>query len=160
MVDPKPIDSIIRKIKKKWDVDKENWSILSNHDKDGNKEMLITQAPNSYWLKMKTVTARSKMACGVEIKNLDDEISKNLKTHEKIQGKSNTQQELMQLFGLIVPSKKDILYTTGVEQISPQKVQNQKEKIEEKEKDADKLFRLYLRRKWQREQALREGMYL
>ena len=59
-----------------------------------------------------------------------------------------------------MPSKKDILYTAGVEQISPQKVQNQKEKIEEKEKDADKLFRLYLRRKWQREQALRDGMYL
>jgi len=160
MVDPEPIDSIIRKIKKKWDADKENWSILSNHDCDGNKEMLITQAPNSYWLKMKTVTARSQMAYGKEIKNLDDEISKKIKTHEKTNGKINSQQELMQLFGLIVPSKKDILYTAGVEQISPQKVQNQKEKIEEKEKDSDKLFRLYLRRKWQREQALREGMYL
>ncbi len=160
MVDPKPIDSIIRKIKKKWEADKENWSILSNHDKDGNKEMLITQAPNSYWLKMKTVTARSKMAYGVEIKNLDEEISNNIKNHKKINGKINTQQELMQLFGLVVPSKKDILFTTGVEQISPQKVQNQKEKIEEKEKDADKLYRLYLRRKWEREQALREGMYL
>ena len=59
MVDPKPIDSIIRKIKKKWENDKENWEIISNHDRDGNKEMLITQSPNSYWLKMKTVTARS-----------------------------------------------------------------------------------------------------
>ncbi len=160
MVDPKPIDSIIRKIKKKWDVDKENWSILSNHDKDGNKEMLITQAPYSYWLKMKTVTARSQMAYGKEIKNLDEEISKNIETNKKIQGKLNTKQELMQLFGLIVPSKKDIIYTAGVEQISPLKVQIQKDKIEEKEKDADKLFRLYLRRKWEREQALREGMYL
>ena len=160
MPEPKPIDSILRKIKKKWDKDKENWSIISNHDRDGNKEMLITQAPNSYWLKMKTITSRSKMAYGVEIKNLDEEISKNLKTHEKIHGKSDSQQELMQLFGLIVPSKKDILYTAGVEQISPQKVQNQKEKIEEKEKDADKLFRLYLRKKWEREQALRDGMYL
>jgi hypothetical protein len=160
MVDPKPIDSIIRKIKKKWDADKENWSILSNHDRDGNKEMLITQAPNSYWLKMKTVTARSQMAYGKEIKNLDDEISNKIKDHQKTHGKINSKQELMQLFGLIVPSKKDILYTAGVEQISPQKVQNQKDKIEEKEKDADKLFRLYLRRKWEREQALREGMYL
>ncbi len=160
MVDPKPIDSIIRKIKKKWDKDKENWSIISNHDRDGNKEMLITQAPNSYWLKMKTVTARSQMAYGVEIKNLDDEINKNLKINKKTHGKPNTKQELMQLFGLIVPSKKDILYTTGIEQISPQKVQNQKDKIEEKEKEADKLFRLYLRKKWAREQALREGMYL
>lgn len=160
MVDPKPIDSIIRKIKKKWDKDKENWSIFSNYDRDGNKEMFITQAPNSYWLKMKTVTARSKMAYGVEVKNLDEEINKNINTLEKTHRKPNSQQELMQLFGLIVPSKKDILYTTGVEQISPQKVQNQKEKIEEKEKDADKLFRLYLRKKWQREQALRDGMYL
>ena len=160
MVDPEPIDSIIRKIKKKWDSDKENWAILSNHDRDGNKEMLITQAPNSYWLKMKTVTARSQMAYGKEIKNLDDEISVKIKAHEKTHGKINSQQELMQLFGLIVPSKKDILYTTGVEQISPQKVQNQKEKIEEKEKDSDKLFRLYLQRKWQREQALKDGMYL
>ena len=160
MVDPKPLDSIIRKIKKKWDMDKENWSILSNHDKDGNKEMLITQAPYSYWLKMKTVTARSQMAYGVEVKNLDEEISKNIKTHEKIHGKSDSQHELKQLFGLIVPSKKDIIYTAGVEHISPQKVQNQKEKIEEKEKEADKLFRLYLRKKWEREQLLREGMYL
>ncbi|MHA1720277.1 MAG: hypothetical protein DRO88_13195 [Promethearchaeia archaeon] len=160
MVDPEPIDRVIRKIKKKWDADKENWSVISNHDKDGNKEMIITQAPNSYWLKMKTITARSTMAYGLEIKNLDDEINKKIKTNKKISGKSNVEQELKQLFGLIVPSKKNIYYTTGIEEISPQKVQHQKDKIEEKQKDADKLYRLYLRKKWEREQALRDGMYL
>ncbi|MHA1672097.1 MAG: hypothetical protein ACTSYI_00590 [Promethearchaeota archaeon] len=162
MSDPEPIDRIMRKIKKKWDADPEDWSVLGNVDRDGNREMFINQAPNSYWLKMRTVTAHQNMAFGKELRNIDDEIN------EKVYGsKTNnatkpiqSQQDLIQLFGLMVPSKKDILYTAGVERFSPDLAKEQKVLIDEKETDADKIYRLYLRKKWLREHELRENMYL
>ncbi len=162
MSEPEPIDRIMRKIKKKWEADPEGWSVLGNVDRDGNREMFINQAPNSYWLKMRTITAHKNLAFGKELRNIDDEIN------EKVYGsKANnatkpiqSQQDLIQLFGLMVPSKKDILYTAGVERFSPDLAKEQKEIINEKETDADKIYRLYLRKKFQREFEFRENMYL
>ena len=37
MSDPEPVDHVMRKIKKKWDNDPNNWSVISNEDKDGNR---------------------------------------------------------------------------------------------------------------------------
>ena len=48
----------------------------------------------------------------------------------------------------------------GAEKFSNKHMKAQKEKIEEKESEADKLYRLYLQKKWEREQQLRENMYL
>ena len=156
MTDPKPIDQVIRKIKKKWDSDPENWSVLSNIDRDGNREMLISQAPNTYWLKMRAISPISTMTYGRELTNIDDEIDKKLgKTNPK-----KSQEELLQLFGMMVPSKKDVIYTSGVEKVDPEQVNLQKEKVEEKDPHADRMFRLYLQKKWEREQQLRDNMYL
>ena len=160
MADPEPIEKIIKRIKKKWDAYKEGWSVLSGIDRDGNHEMLINQAPNTYWLKMRKITERNNMAFGKEIRNIDDEINQHINN-----GKPNAKQskkDLLRLFGLMVPSKKDkSIYTmAGTEKFSNKEVQNQKDKIEEKDSDADKLYRLYLRKKWEREQELRKNMYL
>jgi hypothetical protein len=157
MADPEPIEEIMQKIKRKWDTDKENWSVLSNFDKDGNKEMIISQTPNAYWLKMRTVTAYNAMAYGKEIRNLDDDIAKEIKNHPN---NVNSQEKMLQLFGMIVPTRKDLIYTAGIEKVSPPEIQSSKMKIEQKETDADKLFRLYLQKKWEREQELRNNMYL
>lgn len=161
MNNPEDISVIMKKIKKKWDADPENWSVLGNVDKDGNREMLISQQPNSYWLKMRTLTSQSNMAYGKELTRIDDEI--NFKLNEGKNAKSITsKEELVQLFGMMVPDnqKKDMIYMSGVEKYSPEHMKHQKEKIEEKNPEADKLYRLYLRKKWEREQALREGMYM
>lgn len=159
MSDPEPIGKIMRKIKSKWDKDPEGWSVFGNIDRDGNREMFINQAPNSYWLKMRTVTAQSHMAFGKELRNIDEEINHKISSLD--QGKKiQTKDDLLQIFALMTPSEKDLLYTAGVERISPNLVQQHKKKIEEKESDADKLYRLYLRKKWQREQEMRENLYL
>ena len=161
MADPESIEKTIKKIKKKWDQDQENWSVLSGTDQDGNQELLINQAPNAYWLKMRQITARSSMAMGKELRNIDEDISKNLKEESNLKP-IGSEADLLQLFGLVVPSRKDntIYSMNGAGLYSPDKMNAQKGKIEEKETDADKLYRLYLQKKWAREQALREGMYL
>ncbi|WP_457556748.1 hypothetical protein [Candidatus Harpocratesius sp.] len=160
MTEPEPIGKIMRKIKSKWEKDPEGWSVIGNIDKDGNREMFINQAPNSYWLKMRTVTAHSHMAFGRELHNIDEEINEKIYGSKKQPKQIKNKQDLLQIFGLMTPSEKNILYTTGIERFSPQLAKTQKEKIEEKESEADKLYRLYLRKKWEREQELRENMYL
>ena len=149
----------MRKIKKKWDKDPEGWSVFGNVDRDGNREMFINQAPNSYWLKMRTITAHNQMAFGKELRNIDDEINQKIGGRHN-QKKIQSKEELLQIFALMTPSEKEYLYTAGVERFSPKFVESHKMKIEEKETDADKLYRLYLRKKWQREQEMRENMYL
>lgn len=160
MTEPEPIDKIMRKIKKKWDKDPEGWSVLGNVDRDGNREMFINQAPNSYWLKMRTLTSQSNMAYGKELRNIDDEINEKLLNTSNKPKKLQNKDDLMQIFGMMVPSKKDVIYTAGVERFSPDLAKEHKTKIEEKESEADKLYRMYLRKKWLREQELRENMYL
>ncbi|MHA1519242.1 MAG: hypothetical protein ACTSRK_03575 [Promethearchaeota archaeon] len=162
MNEPESIDRIMLKIKKKWEADPEGWSVLGNVDRDGNREMFINQAPNSYWLKMRTVTAKNQMAYGRELHNIDDEINEKIYgSREKNSGKPiQNKLDLIQLFGMMVPSEKEILYTAGVERFSPDLAKKQKEIIEEKETDADKIYRLYLRKKFQREFEFRENMYL
>jgi hypothetical protein len=156
MSEPEPVDKILKKIKKKWEADKENWSILGSTDKEGNEELIISQAPNSYWLKMKSISAHNKMAYGKELKNIDDEIMKNHLSYP-----INSQKEMLRLFGMMVPtSKKDVLYTSGVELHSPVKRDIQVMKIEDKETNADKDFRKYMRNRWRKEQPERDGLYL
>ena len=161
MADPDSIEKTIKKIKKKWDQDKENWIVLSGTDRDGNQEFLIDQAPNSYWLKMRKISDRSSMALGKELRNIDEDITKNLMGDRQLKS-IQSEADLLQLFGLVVPSRKDntVYSMNGAGLYSPEKIQAQKAKIEEKETDADKMYRLYLQKKWAREQALREGMYL
>ena len=159
MSEPEPIEKVIKKIKKKWEKDKEDWSVTSGIDRDGNTEMLINQNPATYWLKMKQESAYSTMAFGKELTNIDDEINK------KIDGSSKSiknKQDLMGLFGMMVPSKKDeMIYSmAGHTKLSNEMMKEQKDKIEEKETDSDKLYRMYLRKKWQRQQELRENMYM
>jgi len=160
MGEPEPIEGVMRKIQRKWENDKEGWSVLGNVDKDGNREMLISQSPNSYWLKMRTINAYSQMALGKELKSIDDEISKEIQGSTNVALPINSQEDLMHIFGMMVPSHKDVIYTAGVERFSPKIMNDQKSKVEQKEPEADKLFRLYLRKKWEREQELRENMYL
>ena len=95
-----------------------------------------------------------------ELKNIDEEINKEIRGSTNVSLPINSNEDLMHLFGLMVPSRKDVIYTAGVERFSPKLVAEQKTKIEEKESDADKLFRMYLKKKWEREQELRENMYL
>ena len=161
MADPDSIEKTIKKIKKKWDQDQENWSVLSGMDHDGNQEFLINQAPNAYWLKMRKLTDRSTMALGKELRNIDEDITKKLTGESKLKS-IQSEADLLQLFGLVVPSRKDntIYSMNGAGLYSPEKMRTQKGKIEEKETDADKLYRMYLQKKWAREQALREGLYL
>ena len=158
-----PIDKTLRKIKKKWEDDKENWAILSNIDRDGNREMMINQNPTTWWLKMKQISPYKNMAYGKEIRNIGDEISNKIAEQG---GKDITKNpDIMKQLGLFamgvpIPKKEEFLYTAGMEMHNPNIVKTLKDEICEKDKDADKLYRKYLREKWKRTQQLRDNMYM
>lgn len=156
MSDPEPIDHIMKRMKKKYDEDKENWNVISSEDKDGNREMLINHAPNTWWLKMKQVNPYNYLSAGKELHNIDDEINEKIGKSPKL----DPQKELMQMFGMMVPSKQDILYTTGVERFSPGLAQDCVKRIEEKNPDLDREFRKSIRKRWEKEHFDREGLYL
>ncbi len=158
-----PIDKTLRKIKKKWDKDQENWTVFSNIDRDGNREMMINQAPTTWWLKMKQISPYNSMAYGKEIRNIGSEITEKI---EESGGKAiSKNKDLLKQLGLFamgvpIPKKEEILYTSGVEMHNPEVVNTQKAEAEEKETDADRLYRKYLREKWKRTQQLRDNMYM
>jgi hypothetical protein len=157
-MDPEPIDHVMRKIKKKYDQDQNNWSVIGNQDKDGNREMLISQQPNTFWLKMRQINPYSYLSLGSELTNIDDEINKNTGEQSKaIQSK----KEMLQLFGMMVPTeKKDVIYTAGVERFSPALSQDVKNKIEEKTPKADFEFRKKIRQKWEHDHMEKDNLYL
>lgn len=158
MPEADPIDHVLRKMKKKYDQDQDNWSVISNEDKDGNREMFISQQPNTYWLKMRQVNPHSYLSLGTELTNIDDEINKKAGNSSK---PIRSKQELLQLFGMMVPTeKKDIIYAAGVERFSPSISKDIKEKIEEKNPKADFEFRKKIRQKWEYEHIDKDNLYL
>lgn len=157
-----PIDQTLKKIKKRWDDDKEGWYVLSNIDRDGNKEMIIGQEPYSWWLKMRTVTPYEHMAYGKEIRNIGEEINEKIR-RKQAKALDPNEQLFKQLglfaMGVPIPKKQEILFTSGMHLHDPESVNEHKNIVEEKEKDADALYRKYLREKWKRIHQLRDNMY-
>jgi len=84
MSDPEPIDHIMKRMKKKYDEDKETWNVISSEDRDGNREMLINHAPNTWWLKMKQVNPYNYLSAGKELHNIDDEINERIGKSPKL----------------------------------------------------------------------------
>jgi hypothetical protein len=155
MSDPEPIGDIMNRMKRKYDQDKHNWNVVSNQDKDGNREMLVNHDPNTWWLKMRQINPLSYLSAGKELHNIDEEINQKIGKQSKV----DPEKELLQLFGMMTPTKKDIIYTSGIERYSPPLVKDQIQKIEEKNPDLDKNFRQHIRKKWEKEYYDRDALY-
>jgi hypothetical protein len=107
-----PISSIIKKMKKEYDKDKKDWRVIGRNDNDGNLDTFITKKPNTFWLKSKQLSPFSALSMGTVVRNLDRDID------EKI-GKEMSPNDLLRLFGMIVPIKKDKnVVATGIEKYS------------------------------------------
>jgi len=125
----KPVREIIKKIKKKYDKDPEDWKVTGCKDKYGNQDTLVTHPPNTYWLKSKAINPFSAISHGSVVRHLDDEINKEI-------GKKLTPDEMLRLFGFIVPISSDsAIITSGIERFSQQKGKFLKDKITEKKKN-------------------------
>lgn len=107
-----PISDIVKKMKKEYDKDPKEWSLIGSKDEHGNSDTFIQKKPNAYWLKSKMLSPYSALSMGTIVRKIDQDID------EKI-GKKLTQEDMLRLFGMVVPIKKDkSVVAAGIEKFS------------------------------------------
>jgi len=107
-----PIQSVIKKMKKEYDKDPKDWSLIGSKDEHGNSDTFIQKKPNAYWLKSKMLSPYSALSMGTIVRKIDQDIDENI-------GKKLTQEDMLRLFGIVVPIKKDkSVVAAGVEKFS------------------------------------------
>lgn len=107
-----PISDIVKKMKKEYDKDPKEWSLIGSKDEHGNSDTFIQKKPNAYWLKSKMLSPYSALSMGTIVRKIDQDID------EKI-GKKLTQEDMLRLFGMVVPVEKDkSVVAAGIEKFS------------------------------------------
>ena len=103
-------------MKKEYDRDPTDWRVIGSKDDHGNTDTFITKKPNAYWLKSKMLNPYSSLSMGTVVRNIDrdiDEVSGK--------GKALSPDEMLRLFGMVVPIKKDQnIVASGIEKYSQQ----------------------------------------
>jgi len=111
-----PIKPIIKKLKKEYDKDPNDWRVIGSTDEHGNTDTFITKKPNAYWLKSKMLSPYSSLSMGSVIRNIDRDIDESLGI-----GKKLTADEMLRLWGMVVPVKADQnIVAAGIEKYSQQ----------------------------------------
>lgn len=122
-----PVKSVMKKIKKEYDKDSKDWRVISSNDKEGNLDTFITKKPDAYWLKSKMLNPYSSISMGSVVRNIDKDID------EKV-GKKLSSNDMLRLFGMIVPIKKDQnIMAAGIEKYSQEHGDHLKKVIKERE---------------------------
>ena len=110
----KPVSSVVKKMKKEYDKNPKDWRVIGSKDDDGNLDTFITKKPNAYWLKSKQLGPYSSLSMGSYIRNIDKDIDSKV-------GKKLSPDEMLRLFGMVVPIKKDQnVVAAGIEKYSQQ----------------------------------------
>jgi len=110
----KPVSSVVKKMKKEYDKNPKDWRVIGSRDDDGNLDTFITKKPNAYWLKSKQLGPYSSLSMGSYIRNIDRDIDSKV-------GKKLSPDEMLRLFGMVVPIKKDQnVVAAGIEKYSQQ----------------------------------------
>ncbi|MFX0076007.1 MAG: hypothetical protein ACFE96_11230 [Candidatus Hermodarchaeota archaeon] len=109
-----PIKPIIKKLKKEYDRDPTDWRVIGSKDDQGNTDTFITKKPNAYWLKSKMINPYSSLSMGTVVRNIDKDIDE-----ASGKGKVLSPDEMLRLFGMIVPINKDQnIVASGIEKYS------------------------------------------
>ncbi|MBY9007398.1 MAG: hypothetical protein KGD63_11640 [Candidatus Lokiarchaeota archaeon] len=121
-----PISNIVKQMKKHYDKNPKDWKVTSSNDKDYNTDTFINKKPYTYWIKSKQLNPFSAISMGTVVKNIDKEIDEN------IYGKQMSKEDMLKVFGMVVPIKKDKnIITTGIENFSQKKGDHFKQIIKE-----------------------------
>ncbi len=111
-----PIKPIVKKLKKEYDRDPTDWRVIGSKDDHGNTDTFITKKPNAYWLKSKMLNPYSSLSMGTIVRNIDKDID-----DASGKGKALSPDEMLRLFGMVVPIKKDQnIIASGIEKYSQQ----------------------------------------
>ncbi|MBD3253680.1 MAG: hypothetical protein GF383_01230 [Candidatus Lokiarchaeota archaeon] len=122
-----PVSSIVKKMKKAYDKDPKDWRIIGSRDKDRNADTFITKKPNLYWLKSKQISPFSALSMGTEVRNIDKDIDEQV-------GKKMSTNDMLRLFGMVVPVKKNKnIVAAGIEKYSEDHGNHLKTIVEERD---------------------------
>jgi hypothetical protein len=120
-----PVKTIVKKMKKEYDKDPKDWRVIGSKDEQGNYDTLITKKPDAYWLKSKALSPYSSLTMGSIARNINKDIDEAV-------GKQLSPDEMLRLFGMIVPIKKDQnIVAAGIEKYSQKQGDHLKNVIEE-----------------------------
>jgi len=149
-----PISSIVKKMKKEYDRDRKDWRVIGSNDKDGNIDTFITKKPNAYWLKSKQLSPYSALSMGTVIRNLDKDID------EKV-GKSMSTNDMLRLFGMIVPIKNEKhVIATGIEKYSQEHGNYLKKIINEQDPNVGSMLGRRVDKEFSKRHPQRRGLYI
>ncbi|MCP4761917.1 MAG: hypothetical protein GY870_09045 [archaeon] len=155
--DPEEVGRILKKVKEKHDKDKENWKVMGGIDSQGNRDLIISQDPSTFWIKSKAIDPYRSISFGKEmnIKSIDDEINCLIgKT------KFNPNEAFHQLFGMAAPSERDIITAAGIERVHPKEMNFLKERVEEKYKNSEINLKKKIRKTWKKQYPDRDNIFL
>lgn len=149
-----PIGSVMKKLKKEFDKDKNDWRVLGSKDKDGNVDTIISKKPNHYWLKSKQLSPFSALSMGTVVRNLDRDIDESI-------GRKMSQNDMLQFFGMVVPIKKDkSLIASGIGKYSQEKGDYIKKVIGERDSNLGYQLRHRLDQEFTKKHAQRKNLYI
>ncbi|MFX1504404.1 MAG: hypothetical protein ACFFDH_25820 [Promethearchaeota archaeon] len=152
--DVAPISSVIKKMKKEYDKDRKDWRVIGSKDKDGNSDTFITKKPNAFWLKSRQLSPYSALSMGTVVRNLDKDID------EKI-GKEMSPNDMLRLFGMIVPIDKDQnVIATGIEKYSQEHGDYLKKLINERDPNVETILGRRIDKEFSKRHPQRRGLYI
>ena len=151
-----PIKPIIKKMKKEYDKDPNDWRVIGSRDDQGNTDTFITKKPNAYWLKSKMLSPYSSLTMGTIVRNIDRDIEEEVR-----KGKSLSPDEMFRLFGMVVPIKKDQnIVAAGIEKYSQQHGNYLKEIIGERDSNLEYQMAKRIDEEFTKKHPQRKNLYI
>ncbi|MHA1490915.1 MAG: hypothetical protein ACTSRI_14875 [Promethearchaeota archaeon] len=148
------IRSIVKNLKKEYDKDPKDWSVIGSTDDQGNYDTFINKKPNSYWLKSKQLSPYSALSMGSIIRNIDKDIDEQI-------GKKLSPNDMLQFFGMIIPIKKDqSIIASGIEKFSQQHGDHLKKIINERDSNIEHSMAKRIDEEFTKKYPLRKGLYM
>ncbi len=149
-----PINLIVKKMKKEYDKDPKDWRVIGSNDDKGNLDTFITKKPNAYWLKSKQLSPYSALSMGTVVRNLDKDIDERI-------GKKMSSNDMLRLFGMIVPIKGDQnIIATGIEKYSQEHGNYLKKLINERDPNVGQVLGRRIDKEFSKRHPQRRGLYL
>ena len=149
-----PIHNIVKKMKKDYDKDPKKWSLIGSNDEKGNSDIFIQKKPNTYWLKSKMLSPYSALSMGSIVRNLDKDIDDQY-------GKKMSPNDMLRIFGMVVPIQKDKnIITTGIEKYSQQHGDYLKKVISEKHANLGHNLKKRIDDEFNKKHPQRRGLYI
>ncbi len=148
-----PVGKMLKRIKRRFDNDPENWHVVAGVDNLGNKDLFIGQQPNLWQIKSKPLSPFTSVAMGTQARRLDDEINERIGIQQP--------SDISQLFGMLVPiNKEETIIASGIENFSKNKTRMLKKRMKETEANSQKKLKKAVEDEFAKQHPERKNMFI